>query len=342
LSFDGRIQLNGDEAPELEVIVRLDDQFVVLGHSSGELGRWDKSTVHVAPIGRGWFTLDVEDETVTFLPRRPGYFAASTVDLLPVEPVEKKWWQRRGEKQAKKAEPPPLSRKERKRLEREQASQAPAAPPVPAIDQGPTAATVESVPDTELTELPSSPAGQAAPAPVDSPAGAETPDAALGAPATGTSPWDDVPVPEIPEEKSRHKKPRKGKPESPPRPARAKKPPREKAPKQPKASRGTAVPSGKAARPAAVAPAGPKEKSAFSKGLAGFRHGVRGMAWRISDELRQSGIVPFDRLPAAPARKKPGDDHKHDFQEHRLPGGLTRNVCHSCGLVSIGEQSGSD
>lgn len=349
LSFDGRIQLNGDEAPELEVIVRLDDQFVVLGHSSGELGRWDKSTVHVAPIGRGWFTLDVEDETVTFLPRRPGYFAASTVDLLPAEEVEKKWWQRRGEKQAKKAETPPLSRKERKRLEREQASRATAAPPEPAIDQDQTAATVESVPDTELTERPSPPAGQAAPTPVDSAhAAADSPDAALRAPTQGASPWDDVAVPEIPGDKGRHKKRRAEKPESPSRPARTKKPPREKAPKQPKApkppkaSRSTAVPSGKAARPAAAAPAGPKQKSAFSRGFAGFRHGVKGMAWRISDELRQSGIVPFDRLPAAPARKKPGDDHKHDFQEHRLPGGLTRNVCHSCGLVSIGEQSGSD
>ena len=127
LSFDGRIQLNGNEAPELEVIVELDDQFIVLGHSSGELGRWDRTAVRVSPIGRGWFTLDVEDETVTFLPRRPGHFAASTVDLLPVEVVQKRWWQRRDRDQEKPSDVP--GRRERKRLEREQASRAGAAQP---------------------------------------------------------------------------------------------------------------------------------------------------------------------------------------------------------------------
>ena len=64
--------------------------------------------------------------------------------------------------------------------------------------------------------------------------------------------------------------------------------------------------------------------------------------YRISDELRQSGIVPFDRLPAAPVRIRTEEDHEHDFRVHRLPGGLSRNVCHECGLVSIGESAGDD
>ena len=341
LAFDGRIQLNGVEAPELEVIVQLDDQFVVLGHSSGELGRWDRTTVQVSPIGRGWFTLDVEDETVTFLPRRPGYFAASTVDLLPVEVVEKRWWQRR--KQEKAVEAPALSRKERKRLEREQASRA-APPPEISADPDQSATTAfESAPDSEQRKPASPPIGQASP-PVESiPAEREmeAPDTSIQPPTEPASPWDDVPATQ-PDE-GRHKKRRESRPESAPRPDRVKKPPRQKTPKPPKAPK---VPRSKAVELAGgsrtVAPAGPKQKGALSRGFAGFRHGVKGMAWRISDELRQTGIVPFDRLPAAPARSRPSDDHKHDFQEHRLPGGLTRNVCHSCGLVSIGERSDDD
>ena len=64
-SVDGRIQLNGDAAPELEVLLELDHDYVVLGHSSGELGRWEKDTVKVAPIGRGWFTHDDDDELLS-------------------------------------------------------------------------------------------------------------------------------------------------------------------------------------------------------------------------------------------------------------------------------------
>ena len=324
LAFDGRIQLNGDAAPELEVILELDDQFIVLGHSSGELGRWDRTTVRVSPIGRGWFTLDVEDETVTFLPRRPGHFAASTVDLLPVEVVAKRWWQRRDREQKKPSDVPALSRRERKRLKREQASRAAAAQPV------------EVAPDVEPREPAPPPIEQAAPSvdPTPVEAAIETPEP--GPTIEPASPWDEEPVPELPGDKARHKKRRPSAPAALPVHS---KPPRQKKPKAPKAPRGEPIQM-KAAR--TVTPAGPKQKSAFSRGMAGFRHGVKGMAWRISDELRQTGIVPFDRLPSAPARSKPSEDHKHNFQEHRLPGGLTRNVCHSCGLVSIGEHNGDD
>ena len=170
------------QAPELEVILELDDQFIVLGHSSGELGRWDRTTVRVSPIGRGWFTLDVEDETVTFLPRRPGHFAASTVDLLPVEVVAKRWWQRRDRDQEKPSDVPALSRRERKRLEREQASRAGAAQPV------------EVAPDVEQREPAPPPIEQAAPSvdPIPVEAEIETPDPVPT--IEPASPWDEVPV----------------------------------------------------------------------------------------------------------------------------------------------------
>jgi hypothetical protein len=151
-------------------------------------------------------------------------------------------------------------------------------------------------------------------------------------------------VPEIPGRKARGKKPSRNIPKTaPPEPVRKTKPPKEKAPKPPKppkASRGRAVELAGGSRP--VTKAGPRKKSAISRGFAGFWHGLKGIALRVSDELRQTGIVPFDRLPAAPARSRPSESHQHDFQEHRLPGGLTRNVCHSCGLVSIGELSEGD
>ena len=245
-------------------------------------------------------------------------------------------------------EAPALSRKERKRLEREQASRAAAAPPDTTVDPGQMAATASaSAPDTEQRQPAPPPVGQASPSVDSIPAESEmeAPDVSLRPPTEPASPWDDVAVPEIPGDKGRHKKRRESTPASAPRPDRVKKPPRQKTPKQPKAPKPPKAPREKAIEMKAartVVPAGPKQKSALSRGFAGFRHGVKGMAWRISDELRQTGIVPFDRLPAAPARSRPSDDHKHDFQEHRLPGGLTRNVCHSCGLVSIGEHTADD
>ena len=350
-AFDGRIQLNGDAAPELEVIVELGDQHIVLGHSSGELGRWDRGSVAVAPIGRGWFTLSVEDETVTFLPRRPGHFAASTVDLVPVEVAEKRWWQRSKDKKDSAAETAILSRKERKQLKRDEAARttfgsaavdAPSAgieSTAPSIEPGAVPDQIESVPtpieqysapvDTTSTQAPERAPGFASPSQTE--------------PA---SPWDDEPVPEIPVRNQRATKQPRSAPEAPPRPAPTKTPTprREKAPKPPKpartkAPRGQAVELAGTSRP--VRPAGPKKRNPLSRAFAGFWHGLKGIALRVSDELRQTGIVPFDRLPAAPARSRPNQNHQHDFQEHRLPGGLTRNVCHSCGLVSIGG-SGED
>lgn len=362
-TFDGRIQLNGDTAPELEVIVQLDDQFIVLGHSSGELGRWERDTVRVSPIGRGWFTLDVEDETVTFLPRRPGHFAASTVDLIPVEETKKLF--RR--KSRSKAETPTLSRKERKRLEREATAKASVdsatkvAPPAadvsaPVFEPGPAPDLVEPAPmPVEQPVAPAEPIP--APVPVEQPVAPvepipapapeiRSPDAPPVPPAEPTSPWDDLPLPEIPGKKPRTRKSPGSSPVAPPRPTPEKqsKRPRDKAPKPPRAkapkgSRGKAVELAGSAR--AVKPARPAKKNAFSRLSAGFWYGLKGVALRISDELRQTGIVPFDRLPAASGHTRPKENHKHDFQEHRLPGGLTRNVCYECGLVSIGE-SGED
>jgi hypothetical protein len=164
--------------------------------------------------------------------------------------------------------------------------------------------------------------------------------------AEPASPWDDVPVPEIPGRKLKDKKRPRSVPEAAPRPVPAPKtkPSREKAPKPPKPPR-TKEPRGKAVKLAGTTPpvkrTGPRKKNALSRAFAGFWHGLKGIALRVSDELRQTGIVPFDRLPAAPARSRPSESHQHVFEEHRLPGGLTRNVCHSCGLVSIGG-SGED
>ena len=350
LAFDGRIQLNGDAAPELEVIVELTDEFIILGHTSGELGRWDKNAVQVAPIGRGWFTLNVEEETVTFLPRRPGHFAASTVDLVPVETAKKRWWQR-SKTVAKPEATPALTRKERKRREKEEAAGAAAAPADVAVDFAPPA------PEPAPPAVPSPEQTAPAPTPVERPVAPAAPEPApapevyapappVQSPAEPASPWDDVPIPEIPGRKPKEKKRSRTVPESVPRPdpARKDKAPREKAPKPPKPARvketrGRAVELAGASRP--VSQAGPKKKNALSKAFAGFWHGLKGILLRVSDELRQTGIVPFDRLPAAPARSRPSESHQHAFEEHRLPGGLTRNVCHSCGLVSIGG-SGDD
>jgi hypothetical protein len=342
LAFDGRIQLNGDAAPELEVVVRFDDQFIILGHSSGELGRWDRNTVQVAPIGRGWFTLDVEEETVTFLPRRPGHFAASTVDLVPVEETKKRRWRRRPDKQEKAAETQAPGRKERKQLRRDEAARV-------AVD--PVAPTPESPRPTEPGE-PDREYREPQPAPVDQ-TRTHSPEmhASSAVPvAEPSSPWDELPVPDIPGRKSRDKQQPGSVPYSAPRPDRKKKPKPTRAKpakpskvaktKAPKAPRGRAVELAGSSR--TVTPVGPKKKNVLSRGFAGFWHGLKGMALRVSDELRQTGIVPFDRLPAAPARARPSESHQHDFQEHRLPGGLTRNVCHECGLVSIGELSGND
>lgn len=347
-AFDGRIQLNGDAAPELEVIVTLDDQFLVLGHSSGELGRWEKANVHVASIGRGWFSLDVEEEQVTFLPRRPGHFAAATVDLVPVEEIKKKRFQR---KPRAKAEAPKTSRKER-RLQRQTAAEAAAGLVQPATESAPPAidpATPAPQPEPAPHLI------EPAPTPVEPPPASVEPQAVWVEPAPApapetrpprpprepsdepASPWDDVTVPEVPGPKPRRQKrpPRTpdALPKAPPKkPAKAR---REKTPKR------SAKPDEPAAGTWVVEPVGPPKKGAFSRGLAGFRHGLKGFAYRISDELRQTGIVPFDRLPAAPGRR-PDEDHEHVFEEHRLPGGLVRNVCHSCGRVSIGESNEND
>jgi hypothetical protein len=354
VAFDGRIQLNGDAAPELEVIVELDQQFIVLAHSSGELGRWARNAVQVAPIGRGWFTLDVEDETVTFLPRRPGHFAAATVDLVPVEEIRKRFRGKARDKKAKEPQTPALSRKERKRLRSEEAAPAALASAEPAVDLAPpavepAAATFEPGPAPDVIETAPPPVEQPPGEPAPTPAPEIRPPSARPQPAAEpTSPWDDLPVPEVPGRKPRDKKRPRSAPKAPPRPAPEKesKPVRDKAPKPPKPPRTKAPKPPRGAVELAgaartVKPAGPKKTNLFSRALAGFWHGLKGIALRISDELRQTGIVPFDRLPAAPARTRPNESHEHDFQEHRLPGGLLRNVCHSCGLVSIGE-SGED
>jgi len=355
--FDGRIQLNGEAAPELEVILELDDQFMVLGHSSGELGRWSRNSVRVAPIGRGWFAIDVEDETVTFLPRRPGHFAAATVDLVPVEETKKRFGRRTArDKTSKESDAATLSRKERKRLRREEAAPAPLAAAGPVVDSAPPVAevvapTFEPGPAPDVVEP--------APLPVESPpAPAEPvraprpemrpPDAPSGPQEEPASPWDDLPVPEIPGRRTQRDKVRsRSAPKAPPQPAPKKqsKPPRTKEPTPPrdktsKPSRGKAVEL--AGSTQAVRPALPSRPNAFSRLLAGSWHGMKGIALRISDELRQTGIVPFDRLPASSGRTRPNENHEHAFQEHRLPGGLTRNVCHACGLVSIGESSEDD
>jgi hypothetical protein len=327
-AFDGRIRLNGDAAPELEVIVELGDDYIVLGHSSGELGRWDRSSVAVTPIGRGWFTLNVEDETVTFLPRRPGHFAASTVDLVPVEVIERRWWQRSKATKEPPAETATLSRKERRQLKRDRAARttfgSAVAEDESSAEVETTAPPVEPGPAPERTEPAPTPIEPRI-VPVDlTPAQApemRAPDVASPSQAEPASPWDDLPVPEIPGRKPRATKQPRSVPEAPPR-------------------RGRAVELAGTSQP--VRPAGQKKRNVFSRAFAGFWHGLKGMALRVSDELRQTGIVPFDRLPAAPARSRPNENHQHDFQEHRLPGGLTRNVCHSCGLVSIGGFSEDD
>ncbi len=315
IAFDGRIRLNGDAAPELEVIVELTEDFIVLDHPSGQLGRWDRSTVQVSPIGRGWFSINVEEETVTFLPRRPGHFAASTLDLVPVEAVKKHWWQRSTTKQEKADETPALSRKERKRLAREEAARATFAP-------SDAAASSRTPGDRTCTvghpgcgpDRPGPDPGRATGRPGYARAGSGPRDAypERPGPTPGRAgfPWDDVPVPEIPGRKPKDNKRPRSVPEAAPRPdpEPKTKPSREKAPKPPKPAR-TKEPRGKAVELAGttrpVKQTGPRKKNALSRAFAGFWHGLKGIALRVSDELRQTGIVPFDRLPAAPARSRP-------------------------------------
>ena len=343
--FDGRIRLHGDAAPELEVIVELDDRFLILGHSSGELGRWEKDSVQVAPIGRGWFAFDIEEEQVTFLPRRPGHFAAATVDLVPVEETKKGMRRKARAKKLREVEALTANRKGRKRLRRDETSRATLAPAEPPTGPAPPADPVGPVDEPGSIPHPV----ERAPGPVElTPARVRPvpvptirpPNAAPEPPVEPASPWDDLPVPDIPPDRPRDKRRLRSTPYAPPRRAPEKQSgsPREKAPKPP---RGPRAPRGQpvelSAGPRTIKQARPLRKKAFSRVMVGFWHGLKGIALRISDELRQTGIVPFDRLPAAPARVRPNESHEHVFQEHRLPGGLTRNVCHSCGLVSIGE-----
>ena len=350
-AFDGRIKLDGDGAPELEVIVELNDRHLILGHISGELGRWEKDAVRVAPIGRGWFALDVEDEQMIFLPRRPGHFAAATEDLVPVPEEPKKRFRRKArDGRAEKAATP--SRKERKRLRREEAAQARLAATETATDEivaepvtPPLEQEIDLHPAEPATTPADSPAPPIIPPPVETapvwvepgtvPEPEVQPPSPPPRPVTDaapepTSPWDDVAVPEVPGRKSRDRKKSRKEADGPPLPLHQKrtKPPREKAPKPKK--------------PVKQTRGGFEEDGSPRKSSRRFAPFLKGIAYRISDELRQTGIVPFDRLPAAPGRARPDDNHEHAFQEHRLPGGLTRNVCHACGLVSIGELSDDD
>ncbi len=236
-------------------------------------------------MGGGWFTLVLDDEEITFAPRRPGPFAGAVSDLEPPEEEGKKSRRQRRREARQSAKP---SREERK------AARAREIPPAAAV------------PD-------------AAPAPVEGdpfglpPAPEEPP---LDSPVAGAAAVQEVEaVPETP----------KHEPAPLPEIAKA---PKVKEPKPPKA------PKVKEPKP----PKPPREPR-LRPAMKSFKRSAGHLALRISDQLRQTGIVPLDRLPGLDGRRRPSADHQHSFFEHRLPGGLVRNVCHDCGHVSIG---GSD
>lgn len=351
-AFDGRIQLDGDGAPELEVIVELTDDYVILDHLSGELGRWERPSVAVQPAGGGWFTIVVEDEEVVFSPRRPGAFAGASAGLVP--PVLDKRGQRRARKEqrskekAAKAETlgPPVKEKRRKQKVEEGDLSPEAVIPEPDA----AAQVVEELGPTPALEV------EALPTQVDVGSATEVPELIEGDPFG-------LPL-DVPEDVPR-KRAKKDKRHPAGKPATRRHigevgatAAGDQAVRQPEAVSPTrehlVVPSKREQRARARAEserakleqkaekrraeeiAAPKESWLRRATVATGRR-IRHLALLISDELRQTGIVPFDRLPAADGSRRRAADHDHAFYEHRLPGGLIRNVCHDCGHVSIGD-----
>lgn len=326
--FEGRMLLDGG-APEIEVAIELTEDRVVLNHITGELGNWERSAVTVEAAGGGWFTLVLADDQFTFAPRRPGPFAGAVQGLAPPEVVPKK---RRGRQKDRT-----------KTVESKPATPAPREPKKPK----------EHAPKPE--RRPKEPKGRAAemPAPVDGDPFGLPPDPvqpssararsggadAAVAPAPARA-GDSTPVSAPSKPAGPHKQRREPKREAKPPKAEPKPPEPDKRPKEPKPPRAAAPP--KVAKEPKAPPAVSREAKPPGEPRrrpAAIGRGLRHAALVVSDQLRQTGIVPFDRLPGLDGRRTRDPDHQHEFHEHRLPGGLTRNVCHGCGLVSIG---GSD
>ncbi len=309
--FEGRMQLADPDAPELEVTVEFRGDQMVLSHVTGELGTWPRASLRVKNVGGGWFTLVLDDEEITFAPRRPGPFAGAVSDLEPPEEEGKKSRRQRRREARQSAKP---SREERK------AARAREIPPAAAVpDAAP--APVEGDP-FGLPPAPEEP-------PLDSPvAGAAAVQEVEAVPETPKH--EPAPLPEIAKApKVKEPKPPKAPKVKEPKPPKAAKAPKVKEPKPPKVKAPAKEPK----------PPKPPREPRLRPAMKSFKRSAGHLALRISDQLRQTGIVPLDRLPGLDGRRRPSADHQHSFFEHRLPGGLVRNVCHDCGHVSIG---GSD
>ncbi len=82
--FNGSVLLPGESGPGLSVSFELGSDFVRLLAGEDELGTWAQRECDVAPAGKGSFSMELGDESLTFTPASPSAFAeAMTVPLQP-------------------------------------------------------------------------------------------------------------------------------------------------------------------------------------------------------------------------------------------------------------------
>lgn len=72
--YDGVVTIADEEIP---VIVEVDEDSVRLSASGEEIGQWPADECKIAHLGDTTYTITAEDETLEFVPNRPGLFASA-------------------------------------------------------------------------------------------------------------------------------------------------------------------------------------------------------------------------------------------------------------------------
>ncbi|MFQ5523819.1 MAG: hypothetical protein ACE5F5_09615 [Acidimicrobiia bacterium] len=73
--YDGVVAF--DDTTLIPVIVGIEEDLVRLSADGTEIGAWTEGECTIADEGDGVFMISAEDETLRFLPRDPGSFAAA-------------------------------------------------------------------------------------------------------------------------------------------------------------------------------------------------------------------------------------------------------------------------
>jgi len=82
--YDGVVTLADDQIP---VIVELDHEHVRLSASGTEIGRWRADECRIDAVDDTTYMISAEDETLQFVPSRPGLFAAA-LNGASMEPID--------------------------------------------------------------------------------------------------------------------------------------------------------------------------------------------------------------------------------------------------------------